>query len=130
MNNSLVTTKDEYTKEDVTNGSGIITKMIGSLKEYQRVVAIGPLVRNISVGDLVCINPKRYAIKKHENGSLKDGVITDNPVVAYNFNVIELDHKPHLLLYDSDIDFVITDFDEDDKPSDNKLIIPKKKVIV
>ncbi len=128
MANYLVTTKEEYTEDDVKKG-GLITKMIGSLKEYQKVVAIGPMVRGIQVGDLVCINPKRYAKYKHQPGSLKDGVITDNPVVAYNFNVIELDHVTHLLLTDQDIDFIIEE-SEEEEVKENPIIVPERKRIV
>lgn len=128
MANYLVTTKDEYTEEDVRTG-GLIIKMVGSLKEYQKVVAVGPMVRGIKVGDLVCINPKRYAKYKHQPGSLKDGVVTDNPVVAYNFNVIELDHVPHLLLTDQDIDFIIED-SEEEEVKDNPIIVPERKITV
>lgn len=128
MANYLVTTKEEYTEDDVRKG-GLITKIIGSLKEYQKVVAIGPMVRGIQVGDLVCINPKRYAKYKHQPGSLKDGVITDNPVVAYNFNVIELNHVTHLLLTDQDIDFVIEE-SEEEEVKENPIIVPERKIIV
>lgn len=128
MANYLVTTKDEYTEEDVRTG-GLIIKMVGSLKEYQKVVAVGPMVRGIKVGDLVCINPKRYAKYKHQPGSLKDGVVTDNPVIAYNFNVIELDHVPHLLLTDQDIDFIIED-SEEEEVKDNPIIVPERKITV
>ena len=128
MANYLVTTKEEYTEDDVRKG-GLITKIIGSLKEYQKVVAIGPMVRGIQVGDLVCINPKRYAKYKHQPGSLKDGVITDNPVVAYNFNVIELNHISHLLLTDQDIDFVIEE-SEEEEVKENPIIVPERKIIV
>lgn len=128
MANFLVTTKEEYNDEDIKKGE-VIVKVKGTLKEYQKVVAIGPMVRGIQVGDIVCINPKRYAKYKHNPGSLKDGVITDNPVVAYNFNVIELNHVPHLLLTDQDIDFVIEEW-EDEKLPANNIIIPEKKIIV
>lgn len=128
MANYLVTTKEEYTEDDVRKG-GLITKIIGSLKEYQKVVAIGPMVRGIQVGDLVCINPKRYAKYKHQPGSLKDGVITDNPVVAYNFNVIELNHVSHLLLTDQDIDFIIEE-SEEEEVNENRIIVPERKIIV
>lgn len=129
MANYLVTTKDEYTEEDVKRG-GLMIKTVGSLKEYQKVVAVGPMVRGIQVGDLVCINPKRYAQYKHKPGSLKDGVITDNPVVSYNFNVIELDHVSHLLLTDQDIDFVIEEWNDEKEPEKSNIIIPERKIIV
>lgn len=127
MANYLVTTKDEYTAADNV-GKSLVTKFEGTLKEYQKVVAVGPMVRGIQVGDIVCINPKRYAKYKHQPGSLKDGVITDNPVISYNFNVIELNHISHLLLTDQDIDFVIEDYEEEpDAPS---IIVPETKIIV
>ena len=129
MANYLVTTKDEYTDEDIKKG-GLIVKTKGALKEYQKVVAIGPLVRGIQVGDLVCINPRRYAKYKHNPGSLKDGVITDNPVVAYNFNVIDLDHVSHLLITDQDIDFVIEEWEEVPDPTPSTIIQPEKKLII
>lgn len=129
MANYLVTTKDEYTEDDVKKG-GLMIKTVGSLKEYQKVVAIGPMVRGIQVGDLVCINPRRYAQYKHKPGSLKDGVITDNPVVSYNFNVIELDHISHLLLTDQDIDFVIEEWADEKEPEKSNIIIPERKIIV
>lgn len=125
MANYLVTTKDVYTASD--NSSSLITKIEGNLKEYQKVVAVGPMVRGINVGDIVCINPKRYAKYKHQPGSLKDGVITDNPVISYNFNVIELNHVQHLLLTDQDIDFVIEDYEEE---TPSPIIVPEKKIIV
>lgn len=131
MGNYIVVTKDEYTDNDCVK-SGVITKVSGAIKEYQKVIAVGPYVKNIKEGDLVSINPKRYALYKHEKGSLKDGVITDNPVVGYNFPLIELNHVPHLLLTDLDIEFVIEDSEEepDNIIPSPKVIVPKKKIRV
>lgn len=121
---SIVTTMDKY-EEDEYNGSLIdSTKTKGTLKEYQKVIAVGDLVKNIQVGDLVCINPSRYAVKKHKEGSLKDGVVTDNPVITYNFNVVELNGVPHLLLSDRDIEFVVEDYDE------TSIIMPEEKKLI
>lgn len=121
---SIVTTMNKY-EEDEYNGSLIdSTKTKGTLKEYQKVVAVGDLVKNIQVGDLVCINPSRYAVKKHKEGSLKDGVVTDNPVITYNFNVVELNGVPHLLLSDRDIEFIVEDYDE------TSIIVPKEKKLI
>lgn len=121
---AVVTTMDKY-EEDEYNGSLIdSTKTKGTLKEYQKVIAVGDLVKNIQVGDLVCINPSRYAVKKHKEGSLKDGVVTDNPVITYNFNVVELNGVPHLLLSDRDIEFVVEDYDE------TSIIMPEEKKLI
>lgn len=117
MFTSIVTTMDKY-MVDTTLESGIIdtTKKPGGVKEYQRVIAVGTSVRDIKVGDLVCIDPTRYAVKKHQEGSLKDGIVTDNPVTTYNFDIIELDGKECLLLQDRDISFIIEDYEDTSVP--------------
>lgn len=131
LNNQVITTAYEY-EDDVKVGNLLDVKHTkGTLKEYQRVVEVGPMVRSIEKGNLVMVNPKRYAKFKHQKGSLKDGVISDNPVIAYEFPIIELDHVPHLLLSDQDIDFVITDSEEEpDAPTNSNLIVPSNKVII
>lgn len=113
MFTSLITTMNKYEQDNITKG-GLIdsTKQQGTLKEYQTVVAVGDSVRNIKVGDLVCINPTRFAVKKHREGSMRDGVITDNPIITYNFDTVEMDGKQCLLLQDRDIDYIIEDFEE------------------
>ena len=112
MFTALVTSMDKY-DQDVKIGKLIdATKQQGTIKEYQRVLAVGDSVRGIKVGDLVSINPTRFAVKKHQAGSLKDGIITDNPVVTYNFDIVYIDNKPCLLLQDRDIEFVIEEWEE------------------
>lgn len=130
MFTALITSMDKY-EQDVTTGGLInVTKMQGGLKEYQTVLAVGDSVRGIKVGDLVCINPTRFAVKKHREGSLKDGVITDNPVTTYNFDIVEMDGKQCLLLQDRDIDFIIEEFEEVPDPTPSTIIQPEKKIIV
>ena len=124
MFTSILTTMDTY-EDDVTCNS-IIVKTKGTIKEYQKVVAVGDTVRSVKVGDLVCINPKRYAVVKHQEGSLQDGVISDNPVVRYNFDIIEMNDTPYLLLQDSDISYIIEEFEE---IKNEKLIVPDTKLI-
>ena len=131
MFTSLITTMDKY-EHDMTVGAGLIdvTKREGSLKEYQRVLAVGSSVRDIKVGDLVWVNPTRFGVRKHKEGSLKDGVITDNPIITYNFDVVEMEGKQCLLLQDRDIDFIIEEYEE--VPDNYSSIIQpeKKKLIV
>ena len=113
MFTSIVCTMDQY-DSDIISDSGIIdtTKQEGELKEYQTVLAVGSSVRDIKVGDLVSINPTRFAVKQHKEGGLKDGIIKDNPVVRYNFDIIELGGSMCLLLQDRDINFIIEEFEE------------------
>lgn len=114
--NHILTTKHTYDKDVIDNG--MIVKTAGTVKEYQRVIAVGSTVKVCKPGDVVMINPTRYAVMKHQDGSLKDGVVSDNPVVAYNIPVINLDGKDHLLIYDTDIQFIMDKFEEvEDLPS-------------
>ncbi len=131
MFNQVITTMEKYSDEELSKGKIIdVHKVNNPIKEYQKVIAKGPMVKNIEVGDMVMVNPKRYGKMLHKEGSLKDGVITDNPVVSYNFNVIELDHTQYLLLTDQDIDFVIEEWNDEKEPEKSNIIIPERKIIV
>ena len=131
MFTSLITTMDKY-EEDIKTSGGLldVNKQQGGLKEYQTVIAIGTTVRDIKVGDLVCINPTRFAVKQHREGTLKDGVISDNPVIKYNFDTIEIDGKQCLLLQDRDIDFIIEEYEEVPNPTPSTLIKPEEKKLI
>lgn len=130
MFTALITTMDKY-KQDVKIG-GLIdtTRQQGGLKEYQKVLAVGSSVRDIKVGDIVCVNPTRFAVRKHQAGSLKDGVVTDNPVTTYNFDVVEMDGKQCLLLQDRDIDFIIEEWEDIPDPTSSSIIKPEEKKII
>lgn len=129
MFTSLITTMDKY-EHDVTTGGVIdVTRQQGTIKEYQTVLAVGSLVKDIKEGDMVCINPSRFAIKKHQAGTLKDGIVSDNPVIKYNFDIIEIDDKQCLLLQDRDIDFIVEEYEEVPDPAPSDLIIEDSKII-
>lgn len=125
MFTAIVTTMDTYeaaaTNEIVTDK----TKE-GAIKELQRVIAVGTSVRDIKEGDLVFLDFTRYAVKQHKDGSLKDGVIQDNPVVSYNFNTIVLNDQECLYLQYNDVVFVVEDSEEID---DKEIIAPSKTII-
>lgn len=113
MFTKIVTTMDKYEKDQKVGNLIDTHKTSGTVKEIQRVVAVGNNSAGIKEGDMVLINPTRYAVMKHEKGSLKDGVITDNPVIGYNLPVIELNNIPHLLLDTQDVDYIIEEWEED-----------------
>mgnify|MGYP002515299158 CR=1 FL=1 len=125
MFTALITTMDKYEHDMMVGDLIDIHRKEGSLKEYQKVLAVGSSVRDIKVGDLVWINPTRFGVKKHREGSLKDGVITDNPIITYNFDVVEMDGKQCLLLQDRDIDFIIEEYEE--VPDNSSSSIKSKK---
>lgn len=114
MFNGVVTTMNKYGEEYLKGTSMLDPTKTGTVKEYQTVVAVGPIVKGIEIGDVVYINPKRYAVMQHKEGTMQDNVIKDNPVVGYKFDIVEIDGVPHLYLADNDIKFVaeIEEFDE------------------
>lgn len=126
--NGIITTMSRYpVNMTVKNTKLLDAAKSGAVKEYQKVVAVGPMVRGIEVGDTVFINPKRYAVMKHKEGSLQDGVIKDNPVMGYNFDIIEIDGVEHLFLQDNDIKYVAEVEEFDENPT---IVTEQPKVIV
>ena len=128
--NMILTTMDTYEDDQITGGLIDSTKQKGTLKEYQRIVAVGDMVRIVKVGDLVNINPKRYAQFKHKQGSLNDGIVQDNPVIRYNFHTVEVDNKELLVLTDQDLNFIIEEYEEIEDPKPSIIIAPPKDIIV
>lgn len=128
MFNGIVTTLNRYGNDQKIKGTDLIdSTKVGAVKEYQTVVSVGPMVRGINVGDVVFINPKRYAVMKHKAGSLQDGVIKDNPVVGYNFDILEIDGVEHLYIQDSDVKFVAEIEEFEENPT---LVVPDGKLLV
>ena len=128
MFDSLVTTMNKYEDDGFKNG--VIVKQAGSLKEYQTVLAVGPAVRNIEVGDTVMINPSRYAKMKHNEGSLKNGIVADNPIIGYEFRTVTINDEECLYLQSQDIMYSFEGEEVEDK-KDNKvsLIMPNNKIL-
>lgn len=109
----IVTTMDMYVDETAALPGGLIdvTKLKQGIKEYQKVIAVGTSVRNVKEGDLVCINPDRYAVRKFSNDSVKNDLL-ENTVTRYNFNVVKIEDKDYLLLDEADVEFVVEDWDD------------------
>lgn len=111
MYTRIVTTMDMYV-EDTKIGEIIdVTKLKKGIKEYQKVIAVGPNVRNVKEGDLVCINPDRYAVRKFDQNSVKNDLL-ENSVVRYNFNVVRLLDQDYLLLDEADVEFIVEDWED------------------
>lgn len=116
----IVTTMDKYDALSMQEDLIENFKDEGAIKEVQRVIAVGDAVKNIKPGDLITFNPMRYATTMHKNGSLKDGIIEDNPVVSFNFATIVLNGEECLVLEHNDVEFVIEEYEEI-SPNTNKL---------
>ncbi len=127
MFNRIITTMNTYMEDQYIGGIIDTNKAKGSLKEYQTVVAVGTTIRDIKVGDVVCIDPTRYMVTKHNEGSLKGGIISDNMTVGYKFNTIELNGESCLMLYDQDITFII---EESEEVKGSTIVAPDKPNII
>ena len=127
--NKIVTTCDVYQMGKSTGG--IIIKTDGTIKEYQRVEAVGSTVRDIKVGDIVMINPKRYLVARHNDkpDSVKN-INGDEVTFSVDFPILEYGGKKHLLIYDQDIDYIIDGEEVEDEQTKSSLILPNNKIIV
>lgn len=115
--------------EDSLINNVIVPK--GTFLWEQKVVEIGPNAP-FKKGDWVHLNLVRYQQLKHKAGSIKEGVIGDNPIIGYKLPIIEIEDKEYLLLESRDIDYVITDYEliTPEKPKKGTLILPEKKSII
>ena len=114
MFTGVLTTMDKYTEPVYMPGTSIIdaSKSKEALKEYQTVLAVGTMVRSLTPGMLVCVNPKRYENRKYSKDSMKaDMEEYNNTVIGYNFPVVLIDDKQHLLLQEADIDFIVDEYE-------------------
>ena len=101
----MITTATKFDKDDKQNG--VITAKKGDLKLYQRVVAVGSMVREFKVGDLVMINAENYAKKKYSANSIQNDM-DNNSVIKYEFNWVTMENEngelaDYLMLNDRDI---------------------------
>lgn len=126
MFTGIVTTMDKYHYDDKVKGIITSSKMEGAIKEIQTVIAVGSHVNTVKAGDLVLLDFTRYGRKKHQEGSLKDGIITDNPIVEYQIPSIVINDKECLTLQDRDVAFIIEEWEEE---QESDIVIPEKQII-
>ena len=131
MFTALITTMDLYERDGVTKG-GLIdsTKQKGTVKEYQKVVAVGDSVRGIKVGDLVCIDLSLYAQRKYKKNSVKsDMEELTNEIVSYNVPQIKINGQDCLYLDIRDIRYIVQDYD-DKENEEQTIMTPNKSIIL
>lgn len=143
MFNRIVTTHKQYSRQDALTVGGIFTQMEGKTMEYQTVLAVGPNVKGIKVGDVVCIDPSRYAQLLHKEGltNIDKKITADDMRMAAIFPVETIYTKGKdgietsqtvMVLYDSDIIYIVPEY-EDFNPTFEKgnsgIIIPPGGII-
>lgn len=132
----LITTMNMLEEKDMyIKGTSLIDgrKIKKSIDEFQTVVAVGPHVNGIQVGDLVHIDPMRFAkpvqVKKpNQPDSLKTGMEEYTSEVRYQFDIIELNGQPYLQLQDRDVDYVVEEYEEVEDFDPNPLIVTEEQL--
>ena len=120
---NILVTGDKYETDMVENG--VITSAKGDLKLYQKVLAVGSMVRDIQVGDTVMFNPQRYAEKKYDPNSVKEDMGM-NKIIKWNLPWVTIDNElgePQdcLMLTEQDIQYVF-----EGEELNESIIVPDK----
>lgn len=86
----VYTTAEMLEEKDMYTSSGLIdpTKQRKTIKEFQRVIAVGPHVNGINVGDLVCVNPTRFGKPYQKKNSMN--AATEEYETMVHINLISL----------------------------------------
>ena len=127
LNTQVLITGEKY-KEDMRDGA-ITTAVKGDLKTYQKVLAVGPMVRDIKPGDQVMFDPTPYAVMKYDKNSLKNDMDM-NKVLRWNLPWVTVDDEngePQDCLL---IDFRYVKFAFEGEEISNPIIMPEKKEII
>lgn len=123
-NNSIVTTADrlnveEHIELEHDKVTGVLYKNMAEAnnahKLVQRVINVGPMVKDIKEGDWVFLNPLNYLNRKLiEQKNSVDADINEKHMKEiygpdYEFPTIILDGAEHLMLFDRDVEYIILD---------------------
>ncbi len=126
---SVMTTADQYENDERT-ANGMILDLKGTLKEVQRVLAVGPLVKGVKEGDMVKLDLTRYNRMRHEQVQksreerFSEFDTTDQATIVCDIPNETVDDKTVLMLHERDVAFIVDEYD-DKAPVDIKLITNK-----
>ena len=126
MFTSMLVTGEKYS-EDMYDDHGLIECKKGDLKTYQKVLEVGPSVRDIKVGDMVMINIMHFAVMEYDPNSVKNDMGM-NKIKKWNFNWVTVNDQDCLVIDQQDVMF---GFDgEEVQGVKNPIIVPKEKKII
>lgn len=126
----ILVTADTYSESECISDTGMIENdLVGTLKEVQTVLAVGPSVKDIKVGDLVYLDFRKYERRKFSKDDTKSDMPDEyeNPIISYEIPMFEVNDSPCLLVDSYNVFFKITDFDMEcydvDIPSTTKKVL-------
>ena len=127
----MLVTREVYS-EDMYNEHGFIESKKGDMKEYQTVLEVGPMVRDIKVGDKVMLNMMHFAVMQYDPNSIKKDMGMQK-IKGYQFPKIELtnaDGSKKECLYIDQQDIVFSFEGEEIQGKKNPIIMPKNKEVI
>ena len=126
MFNMILTSACRYTEDEVKTAGGLIdlSKEDQPVKEFQEILAVGPNVKDLKVGDFVCLNFNRYKRPIHNDQDAANKIKGDKITFEYLFDSVVVDNVQMLRLYDSDVVYKINSYKEV-----KQILIPDKKII-
>lgn len=122
----------EVYSEDMYNEHGIIESKKGDMREYQTVLEVGPMVRDIKVGDKVMLNMMHFAVMQYDSNSIKKDMGMQK-IKGYQFPKIELtndDGSKQECLYIDQQDIVFSFEGEEVQGKKNPIIMPADKKVI
>lgn len=122
MFNGVITTCHQWEVDGESDGLIDTSKSQGVVKPYQVVVAVGSAARNVKVGDVVIIDPTRFAVKRYKDDSLKNNVVKQQEIIGFDFPIIDLNGEPHMLLVENDISYIVNEYEEYEVESNSDLL--------
>lgn len=111
MSTQVLLTKNKY-QDELKTKNGVILASKGTVELIQTVVAVGPMVRDVKVGDVVKVNPTRYFVLEHpeDKESLREYFINRNPKLKYEFPTFKLADGDYIMIEANDIEFIVEEF--------------------
>lgn len=133
--NYVIVTADKYSAEELANiyGGIVPAGLTNQLKQYQRVVAISPQLKDtpLKVGNTVLINISRYGVPVQKKDTLKSSMDEYyNTDIRYSVPVIDINGIEHLKLGNNDIEFIIDRFEFIDPPKKSIIETPVKSDLI
>lgn len=118
---TVLTTMETYPEDLYANG--VLVFPAGTLKLYQRVLAVGDSVKCCKEGDLILLNLQNYMVRKYKDNSIKNDMDKMEEVITYNLPKLFIGGEVVGKFQDRDIEGVIADWEEAEldtgKPGDS-----------
>ena len=121
---TVITTANVYDKDQYENS--LIVAKRGTVMEFQKVLYVGDTVKNIKEGDLVHIDPIRYAVFYQDPNSVK----ANGAVKSYNIPQLVINGERCFKITQADVDFIVNEWDEAEEPEPTSILSLKDDLIL